>query len=561
MIRPGRILLFLASACSTPPAPAPVAAPPRPTPPPTTTLPAPRVVLEARFTDVSRLERVLEQNRLPVPELLPADLAWARTAAPPDAEIGVWALARQGSSELSLAYAVRLSSADAGSGAARAQMYTWSDSDRVLWSADRRRRCNFAKQAQSDWLVCGDEPQALSAVSETLANRAQSAASGVSLSVKPSLMASVLGAGMAGQLGPIMASLLGIESRNVKFDQASGELIRALVAEGVDLFADVDRAELRIEPSQDDVELRVDARLHFTGRASWWSGLLEQPTPPAPELFWDLPAGADDAWFFRGLRARRYEPVRAALTRLLYEQLDYQGTPLLLRERATALLRQLPLPSVPIVYATGPVEAAAKKPEGAEFQRSTGWHLVGIAEPPDRVVGFLDACATAYADDVLGSQLRRVLRGFGERHVPLAVKRKPGAGGQLPRGAMVWELSMPGRRIDPRQGRFVVDRATPEPMLLFVVGRDDQTWLAWSGNPAVSREQLGALLRPSPKSPTLREASRLQLLRAGGALLGGLHRSELVTVVLADHAGQELKWSSTLPSRMLGELVLSRASP
>jgi hypothetical protein len=383
---------------------------------------------------------------------------------------------------------------------------------------------------------------------------------GLQIELAPQLIAASMGPELTTRLAPVMASLLGIESRNARFDEASGELIRALATEAAAVLSDLDTAELRVQPASADMTHALEARLHFTGRSSWTSELLQSPTPRPPEQFWALPETASEAWFFQGLPAARYEAARTSMVRLLYELLDYQGTPLLLRERATALLRATPLPTLPLVYAHGAVESTAKQAVSAEFQRDLGVHLLGLAEPPDRVVRFLDDWAGAYRDDVLGSQLRRVLRAFDERLVPLGIKRKPGVLGQLPAGTLAWELQMPGRRIDPRQGRFVVDRAAPEAMLVFVATKGAQTWIAWSGNAAKTRERLLAVLRPSPTLRSLRDSPRLSGFKAEGALFGGLHGDGLLQLLTSDQARRELRWTATVPAARLRAL-LSRASP
>lgn len=330
------------------------------------------------------------------------------------------------------------------------------------------------------------------------------------------------------QLWPLYAAWLDAESRNRGFDETLSRVLHEAATETRALLADLGYVRLELAPAPSPTELDLELTLRFKTRESWLASLLHDPAPTqAPAAFFRLPPDTQQAHSVRGLTAPRHERARRSVASLLRALLAYQGTPERLQDRATELVFQAPLPAAPWTVAHGGGDSAA------------AWWLGVVEEPAARHLAFLEQLASAYADPVLGPQLRRVLRAaLGDAHTPLSLAEKKPLPRGWPKGTRLFTATYPG---DPP--------AAPGKLgsVLVVMPDGPRTWIGL-GDAEPTRERLLALRDATTAGSAPRP--ELEPFRGPGLVWGGFTRTEatLTTFGLwADPERAELLVRARLP--------------
>jgi hypothetical protein len=356
--------------------------------------------------------------------------------------------------------------------------------------------------------------------------------SALQLEIAPQVLASSVGSDLRSRLAPLVAQLVGIESRNQLFDSARSELLDALSGEAAALAQDVQSLHVDVH-ELDGGGARAEATVRFASRTSALARLLNTAhSGPAPELLWSLPGSTEHAVFNRRGDEQAATKLRGIAANLLDGLLQYQGTPDRLRERAKSVVARTPLPLDAVLYARGTIASTARSGELRAFEQDVGWQLLALDGSAERWSIFLDDLVSAYRDDVLGSQLRRVLRTAGESYVPLTITRRAPRVAALPKGSVTWDVTLPGRSIDPRRGAYVVDRAQPMPTVLALVPNEERTLLVWAPNVTV----LGSVVQETLGKAGAFAGLVPEQLRAQGLLAGGVARAA------ASGSGALLSW-------------------
>ena len=232
-----------------------------------------------------------------------------------------------------------------------------------------------------------------------------------------------------------------------RFDRALADAVHALADEVIALTEDADRVviDVSLAPNSDKADLV--GTIQFRGNKSWTVGTFLDAgarSAAAPKMFWKLPRDSEIASFGVTASPKRYEDIRRTLAELTDGFLTHEKIPRRVRDQLSELVEKAWVTNAASVYAKGELAGGAMpKSEGARdrerVRRALGWHIVGIADSPKKLMGDLDKFVKAYNDP----QLKRTFTTrFKVKNNEIPTLRRRATRG-LP-GAITYEFTLPG---------------------------------------------------------------------------------------------------------------------
>jgi hypothetical protein len=375
---------------------------------------------------------------------------------------------------------------------------------------DEGRSCELAPAygAAPVRLVCGWSAKALGELAPWLTRTMTRAAAVDDLHVDVRLR------GLRGTLvreGRMLAMVLANE---LAADHAFGRDVGASLARGlVDFAIDVDTAALSVTMS----EAVASVALTFTlsGKASSMAQLMTVfpaqglATPP---VFWELPGGADAAFFEPGIDDVLLAQWRGLLLRAVGEELGRAGVREGDRKPIVDALGRL-VPSGAMSYASGIDSDAARKAlaaeqavadsapaaERAEAKRASiealfGWHVAEIDQPAGQLTGALKDFTASWGRPGVADAYRSMVKGGAP---PILHTAPLPHGAALPAGTQHYVLELRSLDLGSVSGGLATKGAKPTrpfSIHLLVAPEGERTWIAIAGNDLSASSALAAAM-------------------------------------------------------------------
>ncbi len=382
--------------------------------------------------------------------------------------------------------------------------------------------CLLGKSAEGARLVCGPDPALLRSAGHLLVRRNQLPQAGATTKVLASIpvrrlqerFGSLLSKGRA--LLPIMAKSE-LERRGGTAARLLVPVVDDLTREGLSLFGDAERVDLRVTDDGGNVEVTTTVRLR--GAKGWLAGFARDVANKrgARGAFDQLPNSAELALFSAALPergAREMEVFAARWLRAVFGP-GYR--------ESTELIAKTFLPDVGFAYAHGDALGRDARPMdygGERIRDKTrsvwGWHVLTYEEDPKVYAPLLKRGMDTYNSGELRrlsyAQLPRLCKGL-----PKITTDPPPKG--LPIGSQRFAMTFSGKFFDAcAGGQSDGVPAKPTALVVLLAPQASRSWIGVSADEA----GLVKLLKQSLSgASTLQSQIELKSLRDPNALLGG----------------------------------------